>query len=121
MSHSSKVILIVEDEPLIRMCAVELAEDAGFAVLEAPDAEGALDHLADCGDIGLLFTDISLPGPMNGIALAERAVRDHPRLKVLISSGKAPPSTAHIPADTGFLPKPYDTAQWLAAVNRLIA
>lgn len=118
MSEPTKNMLIVEDEPLIRMCAVEFAEDAGFLAIEASDAESALRMLADRPDVSLLFTDINLPGPLDGVELAERAARDYPRLKILISSGKPPPTT-RIAAPTAFLPKPYDAAQWQSAIEAL--
>lgn len=119
MSDPIKTMLIVEDEPLIRMCAVEFAEDAGFIAIEASDAESALRMLADRPDVTLLFTDINLPGALDGVELAERAARDHPALRILISSGKPPPPTTRIGAPTAFLPKPYDAAQWQSAIEAL--
>jgi len=78
------VVLIVEDEWLLRMLAVEVVEEAGFVVLEAGDADEAVALLEARSDIALVFTDINMPGSMDGLKLAH-AVRDRwPRVKILV-------------------------------------
>ena len=80
------VVLIVEDEPLIRMLAVDAFQEAGFLVLEADCAAEAL--LVSGGEpcIRLLFTDVNMPGEMNGIDLAEHLKRLIPKLHLMITS-----------------------------------
>jgi CheY-like chemotaxis protein len=66
---SHRVVLVVEDDDLLRMCAVDMIEDAGFVVTEAPNADEALRLLESREDICIVFTDIDMPGSMNGLKL----------------------------------------------------
>ena len=113
MVHSvSPVVLVVEDEPLVRMFAVDVLEEGGFAPLEASDAEEAIRIIDEHHEIRLLFTDIDMPGRMDGLALAEQVKAKRPRIEVIITSGKRhPPATAPSPGD--FLPKPYTAREVL--------
>ena len=72
---SIPVVLIVEDEPLLRMLAVEVVEEAGFVAIEARDADEAVVLLESRADITLLFTDINMPGSMDGLKLAPCGAR----------------------------------------------
>jgi CheY-like chemotaxis protein len=74
-SKALPVVLVVEDDPLLRMLAVEVVEEAGFIAIEARDADEAVILLESRTDIALLFTDINMPGSMDGLKLAH-AVRD---------------------------------------------
>ncbi|MCD6070007.1 MAG: response regulator receiver protein, partial [Microvirga sp.] len=86
-SHRTPVILLVEDEPLVRMAAADDLQDAGFHVLEAANADVALAVLESCSDdVQVLFTDIDMPGSMNGLALAESVQQRWPHISLLISS-----------------------------------
>ncbi|RZM13065.1 MAG: response regulator [Sphingomonas sp.] len=101
------VLLVVEDEPLLRMMAVDLAEEAGFDVVEAANAADAVAILERRTDIRLVFTDIDMPGGMDGIRLAAW-IRDRwPPIDIVITSGKARPAAADMPARSVFFPKPY--------------
>ncbi|MFT4026514.1 MAG: response regulator [Novosphingobium sp.] len=116
---SQPTILIVEDEPLIRMCAVDFAEEAGYAALEAKDAGEAIALLEGGGGIAVLFTDITLPGGMDGLALAEHAATRWPEMRIMLASG----ALAGLPSDVApgayRLPKPYGMAQFLKALESL--
>ena len=115
-------VIVVEDEFLIRMLAVETLSDAGFAVLEAEDAAAALAHLEVKADkIGVLFTDIHMPGQMNGLDLANHTRQHWPWIGQLITSGQATPAAGGFPAESRFLRKPYDLDNVIAHVRALTA
>ncbi|WP_201865252.1 response regulator [Microvirga soli] len=102
------VVLLVEDEPLVRMTAADELDDAGFRVLEAKNADEALVVLeAHSDEVQVLFTDVNMPGSMDGMALAERVYQRWPHVLLLISSGYARPHPDEIPDHGRFLPKPY--------------
>jgi two-component system, response regulator PdtaR len=104
------VALVVEDEPLLRMLAVEVVEDAGFTAIEARDADEAVVLLESRTDITLLFTDINMPGSMDGLKLAH-AVRDRwPPIKILVVSGKQRLQSSDLPSNSCFIGKPYQTS-----------
>jgi CheY-like chemotaxis protein len=112
-------VLIVEDEPLLRMLAIEVVEEAGFVVLEAGDADEAIALLESRPDISLLFTDINMPGSMDGLKLAH-AVRDRwPPVKILVVSGHARPRQADLPANCRFVGKPYRAAAMVEELRSL--
>jgi CheY-like chemotaxis protein len=92
---NGETILVVEDEPNVRSFAIELARELGYRVLEAPDATTALRLIDGRGDIALLFTDVGLPGGMNGRQFAEEAERRRPNLKVVFTSGYARNAIVH--------------------------
>jgi two-component system, response regulator PdtaR len=118
--ESRQVILIVEDEPLLRMLAVELVEEAGFVALEAADADEAVALLESRPDISLLFTDINMPGSMDGLKLAQ-AVRDRwPPVKILLVSGQVPPWQADLPPNSRFIAKPYRAAAMVEELRSMV-
>lgn len=118
---SQPIILIVEDEPLIRMCAAEFAEDAGFGALEVGDAQAAMQHLESGAPVAVLFTDINLPGTMDGLALAQEVERRWPEIRILIASGHAVPPASQLSGKVSFIPKPYGSGEFLAALNSVLA
>jgi CheY-like chemotaxis protein len=92
---SPSVVLVVEDEPLLRMMAVEVVEEVGFVALEAGNADEAVALLESRSDIALLFTDINMPGSMDGLKLAHAVRGRWPPIKILLVSatyGCNPPS-----------------------------
>jgi two-component system, response regulator PdtaR len=100
------VILVVEDEALVRLAAVGMLEDAGFRMIEAVDSDHALELLAADSDVQLLFTDINMPGSIDGLALA-RQVRDRwPHIGIVIASAKRG-HPEELPAGSRFEQKPY--------------
>lgn len=102
------IILVVEDDVLVRVAVAEELRDAGFTVVEANSAEEALAYFEAGGDIDLVFTDVHMPGPLNGFALAQQVHSAHPALPVIITSGVFRPQTAEA---LTFIPKPYDLKQ----------
>jgi two-component system, response regulator PdtaR len=119
-SSGSFMIVIAEDEPLIRMMTAEVLTDAGFEIMEAEHAEAALAILnLQASEVDVLFTDIHMPGSMDGLALAHHIRRHWPWIRLLLTSGRAAPTPADIPPGSRFLPKPYQPAHVLAHVQEL--
>jgi two-component system, response regulator PdtaR len=115
------IILLVEDELLVRMTAVDELEEAGFHVLEAANADIALKVLEACsGEVHVLFTDVDMPGSMDGIALAEEVFARWPHIRLLISSGYARPSPEDMPDHGRFIPKPYHPANVVRQIHDMI-
>jgi two-component system, response regulator PdtaR len=113
-------ILVVEDEALVRFCAADALEEKGFEVVEAANAENALKVLASRPDVKLLFTDIQLPGPLDGMDLA-RAVREKwPHIGVVITSGHIQPQRSDMPDGSSFIAKPCDPSELAAQFNRFL-
>jgi two-component system, response regulator PdtaR len=101
------VVLVVEDEALVRMNSADLIRDLGFEVIEAIDADHAVSLLESVPEITVLFTDIQMPGSMDGLRLAA-VVRDRwPPIALLITSGQQCPPTVTLPTGARFIPKPY--------------
>lgn len=108
MSVAEKsTILIVEDEFLVRMAAVDLVEEAGFLALEAGNADEAIAILEERPDVRLVLTDIDMPGTMDGLKLAHYIRHRWPPIHLIIASGKAMVEEADLPSGTRFLAKPY--------------
>ena len=102
------VVIIVEDEPMVRMAAVGAFEDAGFEVLESKNAQAALLILQTQGSrVQALFTDVEMPGAMDGLGLANQIHQDWPLISVVVASGQITPSEGQIPANGRFFKKPY--------------
>src|SRR6201986_3701299 len=99
----TKTILIVEDETLLRMEALDFMADSGFAVYEAGDADEAIAQLERHDDISSLFTDIDMPGSMDGLRLAHYVRGRWPPIKLFITSGLARPLLEHMPLGSGFV------------------
>ena len=115
---SRGVVLIVEDEPLVRMVAVATAQDAGFDAIEATDADSAIAILETRNDIRIVFADIHLPGSMDGLKLA-RAVRDRwPPIELILTSGLIKIRERDLPERGVFLAKPYSMDALTAALAR---
>jgi CheY-like chemotaxis protein len=118
IAMATNVVLVVEDDAMIRMDVVSMIEDAGFDVLEAVDADEAIGILESRSDITVVFTDIEMPGSMNGLKLAF-AVRDRwPPVAIIIASGRIRPQPDEMPTEVAFLRKPYSEASVLEAVRR---
>ena len=114
------LVLIVEDEILIRMAAIDALTDAGFACLEAGQSAEALEHLvARAEEVVVVCTDVHMPGEMDGVALAHHTSRSWPWISVLVMSGKAALRADDLPAGSRFLPKPYDPETLVAHVREL--
>lgn len=114
-------VLVVEDESLVRMLAVDMFENAGFHVIESTSGERALELLKANPNIGSLFTDVELAGPMNGVSLA-RVIHDkHPDIAIIVVSGRTSPLPATLPTNAHFISKPYDEVHVLRTLNGLLS
>ena len=114
----AKAVLVVEDESLIRETIADELEDAGFLVLEAETAEQGLEIL-ESKPVHVLFTDIRLPGVLDGWSLAERARALDPNLPVIYATGFSAEEPRFVPKSV-FLRKPYLPSAVLAAIEKLI-
>jgi len=113
----ASTVLVVEDEVFVRIVAADMLEESGFKVLEAGDAAEALELIALHHEIAILFTDINMPGEMDGIALAVEVVRLHPEIRVVVTSGRQWLGDKELPDHGRFLKKPYGRAELTAMVR----
>ena len=115
----NQVVLVVEDEFLIRTDAADMVRAAGFTVVEASNADLALELLESASDIAAVFTDIHMPGSMDGLRLVA-IVRDRwPPIAVLVTSGQDQIGIDDLPVGGRFLPKPYTEAQLATHLREL--
>lgn len=119
--NNQPTVLVVDDEGLVRLDAVEILRDAGYAVVEADSAEQALAVVAGGAAVDVLFTDINMPGRMDGLELARLVSRLEPRIRLLLTSGKVRPQRSEIPSHGMFIPKPYSPEAVARAVDRMLA
>lgn len=118
---SRQVVLIVEDEALVRMTAVDMIEEAGFEILEATNADEAILLLEARPDITVVFTDIEMPGSMNGLRLAEAVRGRWPPIKIIATSGHYVVCDGDLPSGGLFLAKPYSLNQISSALREVTA
>jgi len=111
---------VVEDEMLLRMRAIDMVEDAGFTPVEAVDADQAVAILESRSDIALLFTDIQMPGSMDGLKLAHAVHERWPPIKIILVSGQLKAATIVIPADSRFFGKPLEAREMIAEMQNMI-
>lgn len=114
------VALIVEDEPLVRVFATEVLQDAGYRVFEACDAQDALTILEERRDIQVVMTDIEMPGDMDGLALAGAIHERWPETVILVNSGRLRPDADELPDGAGFIAKPYRVGELLRQLDILL-
>jgi CheY-like chemotaxis protein len=114
-----RTILVVEDEVLVRLAAASHLRDAGYTVIEAVNADEAMRVIAS-EPVDLMFSDVNLPGAVDGYDLAVRIAQEHPRLKVLLTSGRGAPQarTSIVPA---YLGKPYKFSELGQRIADLLA
>lgn len=118
MRNRTLAVLVVEDEPLTRMAATDLITDAGWTTFEAADAQEALSVIDEHPEVKVLFTDVDMPGPLNGICLAECVHRDHPEIELVVTSGQRHVSEDALPDEGTFLPKPYGQAELVRTLRK---
>ncbi|MDR7036501.1 MULTISPECIES: response regulator [Methylobacterium] len=112
-------VLLVEDETLIRMMAADVLEEAGFTVTEAATADAAWSILnLRPDDIGVLFTDVDMPGSMDGVTLVERVAASWPHIRLVVTSGRHPLADRDLPDNGRFLGKPYHPSELMGAIDR---
>jgi len=113
------VVLIVEDDFLLRIDAAEMIKAAGFEVIEAANADDAIKVLEARYDITVVFTDIQMPGSMDGLKLAEAVRGRWPPIKIIATSGRLNVGDIDLPEGGRFLPKPYSHAQIARVLREL--
>ena len=113
-------VLVVEDEMVLRMRAVDIVEDAGFTAVEAVNADEALSILEERSDIALLFSDIQMPGSMDGLKLAHAVHERWPSIKIILVSGQVKLSDADKPLDSLFFGKPLDVKQMITELRAMV-
>ncbi|QJP14646.1 response regulator [Starkeya sp. ORNL1] len=114
------VVLVVEDDALIRLYAVTIIEEAGYQVLEASNAEEAIQILQARKDIRVVFTDIDMPGSMDGMKLAQAVRSRWPPVELILTSGRYVIGSDSLPERGRFLAKPYSEAAVLRAIDSFI-
>jgi CheY-like chemotaxis protein len=116
-SAKIQAVLIVEDEPLVRMSAVKIIEDAGFEVVEAASADEAMRILECRSDIRVVFTDIHMPGSMDGLKLAHAVRNRWPPIKIIVTSGRDLIAEQVLPEGGRFFSKTYNPIEILDALR----
>ena len=114
------IVLVVEDDLILRMRAIDMVDDAGYVSVEAVDADEALAILQSRSDIALLFTDIQMPGSMDGLELAHAVRERWPLIKIIIVSGQLKLSSSQLPRGSRFFGKPLVSSQMIAAMQNMI-
>jgi CheY-like chemotaxis protein len=123
MSGEREIVLVVEDNAMVRQVSVGLLELLGFQVLEAENGPRALEILQSNPGVDVLFTDIIMPGGLNGFRLAERARQAVPGLKVVFTSGyteSSLPIDEQLAEDMSMLTKPFEVSQLAAAMDKVL-
>lgn len=120
-NESLPSILVVEDEALVRMMAIDMFEDAGFHVLDASTGEKALKLLEECGAPSALFTDVELANTIDGFQLARIVHDSHPDMPIIVVSGQCVARNGDLPEGARFIGKPYDPEVVTATLNEMIA
>ena len=113
------VVLIVEDEALIRQSAVQIVEDAGYTALEACNADEAVMFLESRSDIAAVFTDIKMPGSMDGLTLAHAVRARWAPIHLIVTSGTN--VQGELPANSRFMHKPYSARHVTTALSELFS
>ena len=118
--NKGKAVLVVEDDPLLRMDATMMFEEAGLSVVEMESADEALAYVYEqAGDIGAIFTDVQFPGDADGFDLAGAVATHWPHITVLVTSGRTRPPQ-DMPETVRFLPKPWRPLDVLTAMQNAV-
>lgn len=120
-AEDQPIVLVVEDEMVLRMRALDIVEDAGFFPIEAANADQALAILESRDDISLLFTDIQMSGSMDGLMLAHAVHSRWPHIKIILVSGQVAVSDADKPVDSRFFRKPVEIDQMIGELRAMVA
>jgi CheY-like chemotaxis protein len=115
------VVLVVEDEMMLRMRVVDMVEDAGYVPVEAVDADEAMAILLSRSDIALMLTDVQMPGSMNGLQLAHAVHERWPPIRIILASGQLKLSRNEIPQDSRFFGKPLQSDEIIAEMREMLA
>jgi CheY-like chemotaxis protein len=113
-------VLVVEDDPLIRLGISAILTDAGLEVVEAANAGQGIASLEADSSIRLVLTDVDMPGSMDGLKLAHHVSRQWPPVRIIVVSGKVVPKPGELPPDARFLGKPYEEPTLLGMIGEMI-
>lgn len=119
--RSKTVVLVVEDEPLLRMNTVDMVEDAGFEAVEAANARQAMEALEDRSDIQIILSDIDMPPGIDGMQLVAIVRERWPPIEIILVSGHIASADVRLPERGVFFSKPYRWPDLLAAMSRMAA
>ena len=114
-------VLVVEDDAILRLHALDLVEEAGFTAIEAKNADEAIAILEKRSDIILLFTDVNMPGSMDGVKLAHAVRNRWPPIKIVVVSGQVQLDTNDLPSQARFFGKPFEAEKMIAELRELIS
>jgi DNA-binding NtrC family response regulator len=120
MIDQRTAVLVVEDEPLIRMGIVDELEAAGFDVFEAADATVAIALLAANSHISVMFTDIDMPGGVDGLKLAAAVRNRWPPIKIIVTSGHRKVEAGDLPTEVRFMAKPYNPDYVIRSIREMV-
>ncbi len=116
------LVLVAEDEELVRLVIVDVLRDTGFEVMEAEHAEAALGTLlVHAARVHVLFTDIQRPGALDGLALAHNTAKNWPKIALLITWGRPSPHPPLLPDKSRFVAKPYQHDDLIRHIRELAA
>lgn len=115
------VVLVVDDEPIIRMYAALLVEEAGYLAVEAATADEALAILEQRDDVRILFTDVEMPGSLNGLQLVEVVREKWPPIALMVTSGHVRVDPQKLPERARFFRKPYSESEIIRTLKSLPA
>ena len=113
------IVLVVEDNSLVRVVIASFLESAGFVVIQAADGAAALVVLASGADFHVLFTDVQMPGPIDGVGVAMLVREQRPSMPILVTSGHGTPEL--LPTGGRFVSKPYDNRKVVSLLSELVA
>lgn len=113
------VVLVVEDDLLIRLDAADMIRRAGYEVVEAEHADEAIEILECRLDIRIVFTDVQMPGSMDGLKLAAAIRGRWPPIKIVATSGLTGIGDDDLPSGSRFVPKPYSPAQIVGTLREM--
>lgn len=117
---SPHAILIVENDWLLKLLAIDIVKESGFVALEAGNADEAVVILESRSDIALLLTDINMPGSMDGLKLAHAVRKRWPPIRIIVVSGAVRPAECDLPTDSRFFGKPYRAEAMILEIHSLI-
>ena len=114
----AKRVLVVEDDPMLRMDAAALFEEAGLEVVQLETGDSALSYVLEQADsVGAVFSDVQMPGDTDGLDLAQYIAVNWPAITVVLTSGQVHPTT-DLPGNIRFVSKPWVAAEVLAALTQ---
>jgi DNA-binding NtrC family response regulator len=118
-TNRQPIVLVVEDNSLVRVIMADFLESAGFEVIQAGDGAAALLVVASDAEFHILFTDVRLPGPLDGVGLAKRVHEQRPGVSIVVTSGHGIPES--LPLGGRFVAKPYDNRKIVTLMRELMA